>query len=79
LSEAEDSVRTPAEDLAFSRGVLVALSHIAAHMEDTIYDEIVQMCGPRQLVAAAQGEDFDLAHLRKRGWVTKSGRLKRRR
>lgn len=69
---------TPEENLAFSRGVLVALSHIDAHMEDVIYDEIVEMCGPRQLVAAAQGEDFDLGHLRKHGWATKSGRLKRK-
>lgn len=72
-------VMTPAEDLLFSRGVLAALGHVAAHDNEVIYDEIMRGSGPRQLVAAAQGEEFDLEHLHKYGWVTKGGRLKRKR
>jgi hypothetical protein len=71
-------VKSPAEDLAFSHGVLAALGHVAAFDAGVIYDEIVIGCGLRQLVAAAQGEEFDLEHLHRYGYVTKGGRLKRR-
>lgn len=70
---------SPAEDMAFSRGVLVALSHVAGQMENTMYDEIMAACDPKLIVEAAQDNEFDLKHLRKMGWVTKGGRLKRRR
>ena len=70
---------TPAEDLAFHRGVLVALASVAEFDQGTLYDAIVNASGPKKLAAAAQGEDFDLEHLRKYGWVTKGGRIKRRR
>lgn len=64
---------------AFHRGVLAALTSVAEFDQGTLYDSIVNSCGPKKLVAAAQGEEFDLEHLRKYGWVTKGGRLKRRR
>lgn len=63
--------------LAFHRGVLAALTCVADFDQGTLYDEIVKSCGPKNLVAAAQGEEFDLEHLRKYGWVTQSGKLKR--
>lgn len=65
--------------VAFHRGILVALASVAEFDQGTLYDAIVTAAGPKNLVAAAQGEEFDLEHLRKYGWVTRGGRLKRRR
>ena len=72
-------MKSSPEELAFSRGVLVALGHVAGQFEDVMYDEIMTACDPRLIVEAAQESAFDLKHLRKMGWVTKGGRLKRRR
>jgi hypothetical protein len=65
--------------LDFHRGVLAALTCVADFDQGTLYDTIVRCAGPRRLIAAAQGEEFDLEHLRKYGWVTKCGHFKRNR
>lgn len=72
-------MRSKEYSTAFHRGVLAALTSVAEFDQGVLYDSIVNCCGAKKLVAAAQGENIDLQHLRKYGWVTKGGRLKRRR
>lgn len=57
--------------LNFHRGVLAALTVVSEVGQDTLYDDIVKSCGSKRLVEAAQGEEFDLAHLRSHGYVSR--------